>query len=208
MNTPELVEWQRIDPQNGLVEPWWTWPCMDVIKTWDLKDKTWLEFGSGLGTPWLRQRCKWVDSIEANREWFEKVTTLCASVGNVGNGLMYTSSHGDIPDGVPSMKDMYLELIPNSILPYHVIGKAANKKDYDIISVDGIYRNECLEWSLNHFKGRGGILVVDNLDQDYVWISPSANELMAPYPCEIYYQPGHTNHEGKPWSTRIYTIPA
>jgi len=193
MNTPELVEWQRVSSETGLIECWWTHPCLDVINTWDLKDKTWLEFGAGLGTASLRQKCKWVDSIEANTEWAIKAD-LYARANNLENGDVIRFPFGDIPDGLVHYLPMYMSLIPN--------------KEYDIISVDGIYRNECLVWALNHFKRKGGILVVDNLDQDYVWISPAANELMAPYPCQIYYQPGHINHEGKSWNTRIYEISA
>lgn len=205
--TPELVEWQRIDPENGLVEPWWTWPCMEVIKTWDLKDKTWLEFGSGLSTAWLRKKCGWVHSVESNLEWAAKARAYC-EINGLHNGVIRAK---DLPDGVPERMHEYFELTFNkSFKTYSIESKDPIKigTEYDIISVDGIWRNECLEWALNHFKGRGGILIVDNLDQDYVWISPAANELMAPYPCEIYYQPGHTNHEGKSWNTRIYRIPA
>jgi len=190
MNIPELVEWQRVDPDNGLVEPWWTWPCVEVIKTWNLKDKLWLEFGAGLSTAWLREKCKNVVSIEANTEWGEKALNYCIDAGK-DNGIIFYS---DLADGIPNNWPLYISNVPNW--------------NFDIISVDGIFRNECLQWALDHFKGRGGILIVDNLDQDYVWISPAANELMAPYPCEIYYQPDHTNHEGKKWNTRIYRIPA
>lgn len=186
----ELVEWQRLNAETGLVECWWTHPCLDVINTWDLTGKRWLEFGAGLGTASLRQKCKWVDSIEANSEWANKAADYC-NQNNLLNGIIYSA---DLPDGIQELKDAYFSLIPDG--------------EYDIVSVDGIWRNECLQWALDHFKGRDGILVVDNLDQDFVWISPAANELMAPYPCEIYYQPGHINHEGKPWNTRILTIPA
>lgn len=186
----ELVEWQRIDPDNGIVEPWWTWPCMDVIKTWDLKGKKWLEFGAGLSTAWLRDKCEWVDSIESSNEWAAKAANYC-NQNNLINGNIHSA---DLPDGIQELKEAYFRLI--------------SETEYDIISVDGIWRNECLEWALNHFKGRGGIVVVDNMGQDFVWISPAADALMSPYQCEIFYQPGHTNHEGRPWNTRIYTIPA
>ena len=207
MNNYELVEWQRIDPDNGLVEPWWTWPCMAVIKTWDLKDKIWLEFGAGLSTAWLRSRCKWVDSIEANNDWAAKAAKYCNENGQY-HGIIHSAN---LSDGIQEQKQAYFDLIPSHYGGLsHEPSAVALLFDrvYDIISVDGMWRNECLKWAIDHFKGRGGILVVDNMDQDFVWISPAANELMASYPCEIYYQPGHTNHEGKSWNTRIYTIPA
>jgi|ERR1700677_1601038 len=198
MTHPELCEWQRVNSETGLVECWWTHPCLDVINTWVLKEKNWLEFGAGLGTAYLRSKCKWVDSIEANNDWAAKATKYC-NHNALYNGVVYSA---DIPDGMPDRMAQYFDLIPDGSLDI------LQKRVYDIISVDGIWRNECLKWAIDHFKGRGGILVVDNMDQDFVWISPAANELMASYPCEIYYQPGHTNHEGKSWNTRIYTIPA
>lgn len=191
MNTQDLVEWQRIDPSNGLIEPWWTWDFMDLLKTWDLKDKTWLEFGSGRSTAWLRKKCKWVDSIEANKEWSYQANNDCAA-NMLVNGFVECA---DLPDGIQERKQEYFDLIPKD-------------KKYDIISVDGIWRNECLQWAIDYFKGRGGILIADNFNQDFVWISPAAEELMKPYEEHVYIQKEHTNHEGKPWNTRYWIIPA
>lgn len=190
MINQELVEWQILAP-NGLVYPWWTHPFLDVLETWDLKYKTWLEFGAGLSTAWLRSRCKHVDSIEASREWGEKALDYCRANGLTNGSVFYD----DLPDGIQERKQEYFNLIPD------------NQK-YDIISVDGIWRYECLQWAIDHFKGRGGVLIADNFDQDYVWISPVANELMSRFEGNVFYQPGHTNHEGKPWNTRFWIIPA
>ncbi len=190
MNTNDLVEWQRIDDSNGLVEPWWTHPFMEVLKTWNLSEVEWLEFGSGRSTAWLRSKCKWVDSIEANTEWANQAFMDCFQNG-LENG---TINQETIPDCVEGGWEKYKALIP--------------EKQYDIISIDGIYRTECIEWAINHFKGRDGILVIDNLDQDFVWISPKAMELLGPYKGGKFVQPNHINHEGKPWNTRYYKIPA
>lgn len=187
-----LVEWQKIAP-NGFVYPWWTHPFLDVLETWDLKDKTWLEFGAGRSTAWLRSKCKWVDSIEANKEWAQSATLECGQNGLL-NGMIWSAIE-DLPDGVQERKEEYFELIPP-------------ERHYDIISVDGIWRAECIQWAIDHFKGRGGILIIDNLDQDFVFISPFAMELIAPFEGETFIQPGHINHEGKPWNTRYYKIPA
>lgn len=192
MNTSELVEWQKYAP-NGLVYPWWTHPFLDVLETWDLKDKVWLEFGGGRSSAWLRSKCKFVDTIEANVEWALAANAECSANG-FGNGNMCHAGE-DLPEGIQERKQAYFSLIPSG-------------NQYDIISVDGIWRYECLEWALNHFKGRGGILIADNWQQDYVWISEVAEVLMKPYPMRRFYQPGHTNHEGKPWNTVYWEIPA
>lgn len=193
MNTNELVEWQKRDDETKLIFPWWTHPFLDVLKTWDLKDKTWLEFGGGRSTAWLRSKCKWVDTIEANEEWANQAQIDC-NINFLINGGIYSKT---LPDGVQERKQEFFDLIPN----------IENVK-YDIISVDGIWRYECLQWALDHFKGRGGIIIADNWQQDYVWVSPVAEELMKPYEIHRYFQPDHTNHEGRQWNTVYWEIPA
>lgn len=194
----ELVEWQKIDEENGLVFPWWTHPFLDELKTWDLKDKTWLEFGGGRSTSWLRSKCKWVDTIEANSQWAKEIFNEGDRTGNSNGNIVLVNE--DLPDGIQDRKQDYFDLV-NQI-------QEAYPKQYDIVSVDGIWRNECLQWAIDHFKGRGGILIADNFDQDFVWISPAAIELMKPYKEYVFYQPEHTNHEGKAWNTRYWIIPA
>lgn len=187
----ELVEWQIRSPKNGLVMAWWSHPMLELIETWDWSDKTMLEFGAGYGTAWLRDRCKWVDSIEADITWAARASEYCDMNSRL-NGIVYAKQ---LPDGVQGTQPEYFALIPTD-------------KKYDIISIDGIYRTECIEWAIEHFKGREGLLILDNLDQDFVWISPKAMELLKPYEGEVFIQPNHVNHEGKPWNTRYYKIPA
>lgn len=191
MNTSELVEWQRIDPENGLVEPWLTWPFMDWVKTIDLSDKTILEFGAGRSTAWWRKKAKWVDSIEANTEWAMQAKRDCVDAGLI-NGAIY---YKDLCDGMATTEySKYMELVPS-------------KQPYNVIVVDGIYRTEVLEWAIAHLKANGGgYLFIDNLNQDFVWISPKAMELVDGLEGEVFIQPGHTNHEGKPWNTRYYVV--
>jgi hypothetical protein len=189
MNTSELVEWQILDSENGLVMPWWTHPFLEVLKSWDLSNSIMLETGSGRSASWLRKKCKWVDSVESSDEWALQIDQDCKANG-LTNGRLFFKF---VPDGVPERMHEYFELIPKDY-------------QYDIISIDGLYRTEMIEWAINHFKGRTGIIIVDNLDQDFVWISPKAMELLEPYEGHIFIQPDHINHEGKPWNTRYYII--
>ena len=191
MNTNQLVEWQRHSPKNGMIQCWWTWPCLDFIETGDWSNKTVLEMGAGRGTAWLRERSKWVDSIEADLDWAAQARIDCLGYG-LNNGNVYAKQ---LPDGIQGTQPEYFGLIPTD-------------KKYDIITIDGIYRTEAIEWAIEHLKGRGGELIIDNLDQDFVWISPRAMELLEPYETIMFIQPGHVNHEGKPWNTRWYKIPA
>jgi len=191
MNTNNLVEWQRASPINGMIQCWWTHPILDTIESWDWKDKTMLETGAGRGTAWLRERCLWVDSIEADLEWAAQVESDWSDYG-LRNGRVFAAQ---LPDGVQDRKQEYFDLIPTDM-------------KYDIISVDGIWRYEMLQWALDHLKGRGGLIIADNWQQDFVWISPPAEELMAPYKINKFVQATHTNHEGRPWQTVYWEIPA
>ena len=191
MNTNELVEWQRHSPSTGMVQCWWTWDILDWIETQDWQDKNVLEFGAGRGTAWLRDRSKFVVSIEADLQWAEQARKDCEGYG-LNNGAIYAKQ---LPDGVQGTQPEYFGMIPIDI-------------KFDVISIDGIYRTEAIEWAIEHLKGREGLLIIDNLDQDFVWISPKAMELIAPYESKVFYQKEHTNHEGKQWNTRWVKIPA
>ncbi len=189
----DLVEWQVQDPETGLVKCWWTHPLLDWMDTQDFTQKTWLEFGAGLGTAWLRSKEKWVDSIEASRSWAARAAYECEESGNL-NGRIYAHFE-DLRDGV-AWEDLpkYMELIPKD-------------KQYDVISIDGIYRTEMVQWAIDHLKGRNGIIICDNWQQDFVWISPAAEEMLAPYKINRFVQPNHINHEGRPWNTSYWIIP-
>jgi len=189
MNTSELVEWQRIDLTCGLVEPWLTHPFMDMVKHWDLATTTVLETGGGRSTAWWRHHCRWVDTIEANSEWGTQIAEDCNNYG-LHNGRLLCET---IPDGTEDGMKKYFSLIPTD-------------KQYDIVIVDGIYRTEMLEWAVKHLRGRGGVVIADNYQQDYVWISPKAEEIMKSYLIYRFVQPDHTNHEGRPWNTSYWIV--
>jgi hypothetical protein len=189
MNTAELVEWQKIAP-NGLIYPWWTHPLLEQLELSDFSEMIWCEFGAGRGTAYLRNKAKWVDSIETDPDWAAQAQLDCQHAG-----LLNGSIHGQhLRDGIPEDMPKYFAMIPD--------------RRYDVISVDGIFRDQCLQWTIDHFKGRTGLLIIDNLGQDLVWDNQDSVKLIESYPCETFHQPDHTNHWGKPWNSRLVIIPA
>jgi hypothetical protein len=186
----DLVQWQRYSPSNGLVQAWWVHPFLDLMESWDWSEKTMLELGAGLGTAWLRSKCKWVDSIDASPAWALKAQQYCED-NNRLNGRIFAQ---ELPDGVQERKQEFFDLFPNNT-------------QYDIISVDSIWRYECLKWALEHFKGRGGMLIFDNWEQSYVNISPPSVELMKQYKINIFEQADHTDNDGvNKWKTVYWVI--
>ena len=94
MSTSDLVEWQIRSPKNGMVMCWWTHPLLELIEKWDWSDATMLETGGGRGTAWLRERCKWVDTIEASLEWAEQIKKDCSEYG-LDNGEVRVVTNSD-----------------------------------------------------------------------------------------------------------------
>lgn len=178
MNT-ELVQWQIIDADNGLVMPWFTHLSLDWMKDQDWSNKKILEFGAGLGDEWLAKKCKELIVIERNKDW-------------IGSSCVYIYRPCNDSDG---KADFYLQ-IPEGFEP-------------DIIINDDAYRTECCQMAVDYFtkKEGGGILISDNWVQSFVWMSPKAEKIMKPYEALIFEQKDHTDNDGvNKWKTAIHFI--
>lgn len=186
MNTKELVEWQIWDEETDACYPWFTHPMLDVLKKWDLSDKRILEFGGGRSSRWWRKKAKWVTTIDTNSEWSHSIAEECA---DLDNGVII---HVMINEGDQEHADTYLQ--------------AGDKYGpYDIIVVDGILRNNCLEKAIN--MPRPITIIADNWFQSYVWLSEAAVELMKPYPINVFEQENHTNNDGiNKWKTVYWEL--
>lgn len=181
----ELSFGQRIDPANRLIEPWFTHGALDEIKTWDMSDKNILMFGAGMGDRWLASKCKSIYVVERKEEWYVKGLQEI-QIHNVEN---ITYLYRPCNDGSGS-EEYYCE-IPEGL-------------KIDIIIVDDAYRYECIIKALT--LKRPLILIVDNWQQDYIFICPSAIETLRDYKGKYFIQPDHKDHEGNPWQTAIWQL--
>lgn len=182
-----LSDFQRFDPTNNLVEPWLTHPALEVIKGWELANSKVLEWGSGLSTAWWADKCEQVISVETDPVWFAQVNELLHSKNDYTNAQLY---YRNVHEGDQTKIDFYTE-VPTWFHP-------------NIVIVDGVLRYECIQKALT--LPRPLTLIVDNWQQDYVFICPAAEELLKGFTGNLYVQPDHTNHEGRPWTTAIFTI--
>jgi hypothetical protein len=187
MDVNNLSFGQRIDPKTGMVEPWFTHGALDRIKSMDLSDKEILMYGAGLGDAYLAKRCKYLISIERNPEWGAKADTLAIN-NSITNYLPLYRPCNDC-----SGMDAYYTEFPKEM------------QEPDVIIVDDAYRYECIVKAVEYAKSvdKDVILVVDNWQQDYVFICPAAEELLKDRPIEIHRQQDHKDHSGKPWQTLI-----
>jgi len=188
MNTSELVQWQLVDESTNTVFPWFTHPMLEVMKTWNLREKRVLEFGGGRSTAWWRSKAKWVTTIEANHEWAYSIASEC-NRRNLHNGRVY---HVGINEGDSQHKKLYTEA-----------GKDLGP--YDIVVVDGILRLECIEYAL--CLPRPLTLIVDNFMQAFVFMCPAAAEILKPFEGILYVQENHEDNDGvNKWKTGVWQI--
>jgi hypothetical protein len=181
-----LSDFQRFDQTNNLVEPWLTHPALDVIKGWDLANMQVLEWGSGRSTAWWADKCRYVMSIEADLNWFNTVhQELFPTYQDKAELIDRNCNEGD-----QSKIDFYTA-VPKWYTP-------------DIVVVDGVLRYECILKALTLLRPL--ILIIDNWQQDYVFICPAAEDALQGFTGNVYVQPDHTNHEGRPWATAIFYI--
>jgi predicted O-methyltransferase YrrM len=189
LDTTHLVQWQRFDPTNGLIMPWFTHPFLEVLETWDLHNKRILEFGSGYSTMWWRQKSAYTVSIESNEEWASKIREYCEDY-DLDRGEIHLAKFNE----GSGLDKPYLATVPD--------------KKYDIIIIDGIYRTRCCEWAIDYLKSHGGgIIIADNFNQSFVWVDPEALEIMAPYEMNAFIQQDHTDNDGiLKWQTCFWKI--
>lgn len=147
----KLALYQRRNPDH----PWLTRDMIDFLSGHLSRSHTLVEFGSGRSTIWFAQRVGHILSIEHHREWHASVTGKLNAAGFKN----FTYVHaGDAPE-------TYLAPATESLARLDKDGKA------DLILVDGIHRDHCALWALDHVRP-GGIIMVDNVN----WFLPHATK--------------------------------
>ena len=187
MNT-ELCFGQRIDPKLGILEPWYTNDAVDRIRSFDLSDKVVMEWGGGASTLWWARMAKEVYSVDHNVEWWENTKQMIAEYRLQDKAqIRYIPTHeGDQSD----FRDSYIRQYPN-IKP-------------NICIVDGVHRFECAEYAVKVLKPK--LLIIDNHQQDFVFMCPSLDVLLEGVKMERFVQKDHKDHEGNPWSTALFYL--
>ena len=125
---------QAIDAEHNPL-PWYTYPAIEYIKQFDFSQLEVFEYGSGNSTIFWSQLASKIVSIENNPQWYETVAE------KVGQNVELKA----IED-----KDYYI----NELEKYD---------KFDIIIIDGSYRNECAKVAVKKLKS-GGMILLDNAD--------------------------------------------
>lgn len=122
--------------------PWFTYSAIDFLEEKLRADFTILEFGCGNSTLFFAERVKRVVSIENNSEWYDKLRLNAPQ--NVE--LILTSSES---------ARQYLNKVKNL------------KEKFDLVTIDGLFRNESISESMNLVNEIGIVILDDSERREY-----------------------------------------
>lgn len=123
--------------KNGLEIPWYTYPTIEYLKSFDFQSCDVFEFGSGNSSFYWANRARSVVSVEDNKEWFEIVNNkkrLNQSVIYYADQVCYVKSLAD------------------------------QNKLFEIVVIDGNWRMQCTLAAIKYLKP-DGMIVLDNSDR-------------------------------------------
>jgi hypothetical protein len=130
---------------NGEPLPWYTYPMIEYLKSFNFSDKVVYEWGCGNSSTFWANRCKKVISCEHNKYWFDYMMSIKRDNQDI---LLFTD------------QESYVKAIEKS------------GEIFDIIIIDGEYRNQCAGLA-PQFLRNGGFIILDNSD----WY-PSTSEFL------------------------------
>ncbi|CAN5803259.1 hypothetical protein BH11PLA1_BH11PLA1_13860 [soil metagenome] len=140
--------------------PWLAQGMVEFLSGYLLPGDTLVEFGSGRSTLWFARKVTpsgRIISIEHHHAWHTQITALLRTE-NIRN-VDYRHTPEDAPSYLAAAAAA-LAAAPSPSSP------AAPKAD--IILVDGIHREKCVLWALDHIKP-GGAIILDNAN----WFIPN-----------------------------------
>lgn len=144
-------------PQNRAGEPmpWLTEPAVAFLDDRLGAGLTVGEFGSGNSTLWLASRCKQVVSVEEDAMWAERLRAKAPEnveliVPEGGGSVSLPADGYRVPAAFPTYAQS---------LPFDAV-------DFDLVFVDGLDRNGCVERCLDATPPVKTV-VVDNTDGRY-----------------------------------------
>lgn len=180
MTISEKQEWQFVDKRLGILFPYYTMPCLEVIDQWDFRGKDVFEYGLGASSWWYAIRGANVHGVDDNPDYFKRVQ----------EGAIAANFYTKMKIKLEEDSAKYV----NSIYEHKIL--------FDIIIIDGEHwRDECFGPALDKIKP-GGVLIVDNWCQPSVYMPSEVvrNEMWG-RPVTIYKEPSHED-----WQTAIYKI--
>ena len=127
--------------RDGEPLPWYTYSIIDFLKYRNFDSKSILEFGGGQSTLFWAKRASRVVTLEGDKSWYLKIKKEMPY--NVH--LHYVS-----------MENKFINVAQvNSVL------QSEDRQTYDVIVIDGLYRDEMIKIALR-LMAEDGIIICDN----------------------------------------------
>lgn len=123
--------------RDGSPLPWYTYPAIEFLSAFDLTTSDVFEFGSGNSSLYWANRARSVVSVEESHEWFLQVETR----RRLNQTVLYR------PD-----EEGYVSAL------------SEQQRDFDIIVIDGKWRQCCAEEAPKYLV-EGGFIILDNSDR-------------------------------------------
>lgn len=124
---------------DGEPLPWFTYPAIEYLKQFDFSGKRVFEYGAGNSSLFWAARVREVVAVESDRRWFDRISGACPA-----NLLL--NLHTDRESYVASIS-----------------GKGGK---FDVIVIDGKWRNACAAFCVAYLN-INGMIIVDNSDRHY-----------------------------------------
>jgi hypothetical protein len=122
--------------QYGEAIPWFTYPAIDFLDGFNKENWAVFEWGSGNSTIWWSKHVKKVIAVEDDTEWYNEVKN------KISSNVEYSCC----------VNNEYYEKI-----------REFDDGCFDVIVIDGAYRNECAAESINKIN-KDGLIIFDNSD--------------------------------------------
>lgn len=124
--------------------PWMNYSMIDFLSNRLKKDMQVFEYGSGYSSLFFADKVESVTAIEYSNEWFEKISNFANQVDN--------------------LEILFSPLDEN--YPLSIVNQNPEKKNYDVVIIDGRKRVKCARNALPFLKDNG-VLILDDSDRTY-----------------------------------------
>lgn len=149
---------QAVD-KNGEAIPWLTYPFVDFIDDRINKSMNIFEFGAGNSSIYYAKKANSVVSIEHSPEWYKII-----KANDKYNYQNLNIQLVEIPEHLS--KKGYHEMAFTNDENEYVFSLKKMEKKFDIIIVDGLFRNSCILNCLDALKS-DGVIFIDNTHTKY-----------------------------------------
>lgn len=124
---------------NGSPLPWFTYPAIEYLKQFNFSEKRVFEYGAGNSSLFWSARAREVVAVESDRKWFSRISGNCPA-------NLHVNLHTD--------KEGYVSCITRQ------------EGKFDVIVIDGQWRNACAA-ICDDYLNTQGMIIVDNSDRHY-----------------------------------------